>query len=96
MAHALDTCPDSPKNVFEVVTEKFGATTLQSDTVVISNASGVRSPPLPENWVTISLKKQSKIPNSHRKRGILPTPSRCIAHQVNTALPSTSPYGGCF
>lgn len=86
MAHALDTCPDSPKNVFEVL-EKFGATTLQPDTVVICNARGVTSPS--ENWVTVLLKKQRGVPNSHCKRGILPTPSCFTPPKVNTVPPPT-------
>ena len=32
-AHALEACPDSPKNVFEMVVEKFGAATLQAESV---------------------------------------------------------------
>lgn len=37
--HAVEACPDSPKNVFEVVIEKFGATTLQPEIMVTSPGS---------------------------------------------------------
>lgn len=35
MAYALEACPEPPKNVFEVVVEKFGATKIQPYTVVV-------------------------------------------------------------
>lgn len=82
-SHALEACPDSPSNVFEVVVEKFGATTLKSDSGTFAAASGPQTAPL-ENWMTVSPKKRSKLPNAHRKRSILPTPSCFATPKVTT------------
>ncbi|KAJ8429476.1 hypothetical protein Cgig2_011062 [Carnegiea gigantea] len=73
--HALEACPDSPKNVLEVVVEKFGATTLHPDSVVASPCCGSRSTTPSESWVTVSPKKRSRLPSAHRKQGIWPTPT---------------------
>lgn len=81
--HALDTCPNSPQNVFEVIVEKFGVTTLQPDSVTTSHTSGAKSQLPPENWVTVSPKKRSRIPNSYRKSGMPLTPARFTAPKVN-------------
>jgi len=54
-AHALEACPDSPKNVFEVV-ENFGATTLQPNTVVTTPSCRHSTPSQAENWVIVSPK----------------------------------------
>lgn len=87
-AHALEACHDSAKNVFEVVVEKFGATTLQPETVVTSPSSVPRTYALTETWVTVSPKKWSIPPSTHRKRGILSSPS-CFS--APAALPVSKP-----
>lgn len=86
-AHALDTCPNIPKNVFEVIVEKFKATSLQLGIGINPPSTGAPSQLPSETWVTISPKKRSRLPNSHRKRGILSTPSRFDAPKVSIVPP---------
>lgn len=91
-AHALDGCPDSPKNVFKVVVEKIGATTLQADVESGPPTCEVQDTIPFENWATVSPKKRSRLPSAHKKRGILPTPSRFTSPKVTTVLrPEVTP-----
>jgi len=87
-AHPLDTYPNTPKNVFEVIVEKFGATSLQPGTEINLPSIGAPSQLPPKTWVTVLPKKRSRLPNSHRKCGMLTTPSHFNAPKVNTVSPS--------
>lgn len=92
MTHALEACPDSPKNVFEVFVEKFGATMLHPDSVAASPGCGSRSTTPSESWVTVSPKQSSRLPSAHRKRGIWPAPTRFTTPKVTAVfMPATTP-----
>jgi len=66
-AHDLDACPETPKGPLEVIVEKFGATSLQTE-----SGSGTKAAPssvvLPEKWVTVSPKKRGRFFPSSRKK----------------------------
>lgn len=70
-----------------MIVEKFGAATLQQDSVSPSPSSGAPNQLPPESWVTVFPKKRSRLPNSLRKRGIASAPSRFTAPKVNV-IPS--------
>ncbi|KAJ8420306.1 LOW QUALITY PROTEIN: hypothetical protein Cgig2_010037 [Carnegiea gigantea] len=88
MAHTLEAYPDSPKNVFEVGVENFGATSLRGETVSVPLPSARRGNTPNEHWVTVLPKK---LPSSHRKRRILPTPSRFSAPKVAAVRTEAAP-----
>ncbi|KAJ8436843.1 hypothetical protein Cgig2_026167 [Carnegiea gigantea] len=92
-AHALKACPDSPKNVFEVVVEKSGATSLQGKTMSVPLPSAGHDNTPVEHWVTVLPKKRSRLPSAHRKCRILPTRS-CFSVPKVTAGETSGPYEG--
>lgn len=47
--HALEACPNTPKNVLEVIVEKFGATSIQIERHVSNVQIGARPTTLMEN-----------------------------------------------
>jgi len=90
MTHALEACPESPKNVFEVVVKKFGVAMIHPDPTDVSSGGGRGNPPPTKNWVTVFPKKRSRLPSSLRKRGILTTLTRFPAPKVTTVPLSSS------
>jgi len=73
-AHALESCPETPKGPLEVIVEKFGATKLlnENDQSHVANPSSSTSS---EKWVTVAPKKRGRAFPSGKKRTVASTPA---------------------
>jgi len=71
-AHALESCPETPKGPLKVIVEKFRATKLlnECDQGHVSNPSSSTSS---EKWVTVAPKKRGRSLPSGKRRTVAPT-----------------------